>query len=121
VNTYSSVEFYDKLYGIYAKQKAHSHMSGNLYSLSCENFIKISEINHKFKYDYSLVKYKNITDVIKIICKKHGIFETRGCDHLNNRLGGSCKECDEYSYLKKMTNFLKNKSYFIINFIGLVI
>ena len=49
-------------------------------------FIKIN----KDRYDYSLVNYVNATKKIKIICKKHGIFEQIPHNHLN---GQHCPKC----------------------------
>lgn len=45
---------------------------------------------HGDKYDYELVKYNNVNDKVKIICKKHGIFEQRLYDHLG---GHGCPHC----------------------------
>lgn len=49
---------------------------------------------HGVKYDYSLVKeYKNSLTKVKIICKKHGIFEISPEHHTNRKQGCSiCKE-----------------------------
>jgi len=46
-----------------------------------EQFIKESKNIHGNKYDYSLVNYKNNRTNVKIICKKHGIFEQKPCKH----------------------------------------
>ena len=42
-------------------------------------------MTHDNKYDYSLVEYVNANQKIKIICKKHGIFEQKPSSHLNGR------------------------------------
>ena len=54
------------------------------------NFLKRAEEIHGDKYDYSLVEYKNNSTKVKIICKKHGIFEQRPLGHLQ---GNACTEC----------------------------
>lgn len=105
-NSYSNINFYDRHYGIYVSQKANSHMNGNLYNLSKENFIELSNINFKYKYDYSKIEYKGITKEVIIICKLHGEFITRAYNHYKNIFGGSCKKCDEYLFTKKVFHFL---------------
>ncbi len=46
---------------------------------------------HKDKYDYSLVDYyKNARTKVKIICKKHGIFEQEPLNHFNKQ---GCPKC----------------------------
>ena len=44
---------------------------------------------HGYKYDYSLVKYKNNNTKIEIICKEHGVFTQTPGSHLNN----GCPKC----------------------------
>lgn len=46
-----------------------------------ELFIKKSNIIHNNIYDYKLVVYKNNKTKVKIICKKHGIFEQSPNSH----------------------------------------
>lgn len=58
--------------------------------LTTEQFIEEANIIHNFKYDYSLVNYKNSKTKIKIICSKHGIFEQTPGSHLNGR---GCPAC----------------------------
>ena len=41
-------------------------------------------------YDYSLIDYRHSHKKIKIVCKKHGVFEQRPTNHLK---GGRCKKC----------------------------
>lgn len=109
-NTYTSIEFYDNYYGITASQKASSHMSGNLYNFSKENFIEISNINHKYKYNYEKVDFKGMTKKVIIECPIHGCFETRPYDHINNRYGGSCNKCDDYKFMKEVCSFLDKRN-----------
>ena len=68
-----------------------------------DEFIKQSNNVHNYKYDYSLIDYKNIKTKIKIICLKHGIFEQRPSRHL---LGDGCPKCS--------SNFKKTQDEFII-------
>ena len=55
-----------------------------------DEFIEKSIKIHGYKYDYSLVDYKNSTIKVKIICPIHGIFEQVPNNHLSNC---GCKKC----------------------------
>jgi hypothetical protein len=50
--------------------------------LTQEKFIEKAFIKHRGKYDYSHVKYINANTKVKILCKKHGIFEQQPNNHL---------------------------------------
>ena len=68
-----------------------------------EDFIEEANKVHKKEYDYSLINYINSESKIKIICKKHGIFEQIPYLHLS---GTGCPKC-KASYGEKMIrNFL---------------
>ena len=58
--------------------------------LTTEQFIEKARKVHGNKYGYSLVKYADSHTKIKIICKKHGIFEQRAKHHL---AGSGCSKC----------------------------
>jgi very-short-patch-repair endonuclease len=53
-------------------------------------FIEKANKIHNERYDYSLVNYKKSIERIKIICKKHGIFEQTPNVHLG---GSGCLLC----------------------------
>jgi len=79
-------------------QIAHNHICGqgcpscaNVNKLTTETFIIKSKVIHGDIYDYSLVEYKNNKTKVKIICKKHGIFEVRPDNHINNK--SKCPKC----------------------------
>ena len=64
------------------EQKPIYHMNGSgcpkccrNYKLTKEEFINRSKNIYGNLYDYSLVNFKNVSTKVKIICKKHGIFE----------------------------------------------
>ena len=83
-------------HGIF-EQSSSSHWKGdgcptcsNKFGLSKEEFIKRSNEVHNYKYGYNLVKYKNVTTKVKIICPIHGIFEQVPDSHMN---GINCKKC----------------------------
>lgn len=64
---------------------------------SLENFIRISNIVHRGRYDYSRAKYENNKSRILIKCPDHGFFEQAAADHLN---GKGCRACGfEYTAL----------------------
>ena len=56
-----------------------------------ELFTIESQKQHNFKYDYSLVEYKNNSTKVKIICPIHGIFEQTPKEHVKSKIG--CKKC----------------------------
>lgn len=53
-----------------------------------ENFSRV----HGDVYDYSIVEYINMHTKVKIICKKHGIFEQLPYDHIH---GHGCPMCSK--------------------------
>jgi len=79
--------------------------------LSSEKFIEKSNKKHNNKYDYSLTNYIDTHTKIKIICKKHGIFEQRPHDHLK---GIGCPICKESKSEIIISNILKNKNIYFI-------
>jgi len=58
--------------------------------LNNDIFMEKSMKIHGDKYDYSLVQYNNYNIKVKIICKKHGIFEQTPQKHL---IGRGCQKC----------------------------
>ena len=69
-----------------------------------EEFIKKCIKKHGDRFDYSLVEYINNRHKVKIICKKHGVFEQNAQNHLNGRGCIKCSNCDK----KDTENFIKN-------------
>jgi hypothetical protein len=68
------------------------------------DFIKESNVSHNNKYDYSLVKYKNSTTKVKIICPEHGEFEQTPSKHIN---GQGCVRC---SKINNIEDFIKKSN-----------
>jgi very-short-patch-repair endonuclease len=64
-----------------------------------ENFKKI----HRDEFDYSLVDYINQKTKLKIICKKHGIFEQLYYNHLS---GSKCPICVNNNIKKDNNTFI---------------
>jgi hypothetical protein len=58
---------------------------------SIGEFMELSKKVHGDEYDYSLVNYQGTKIKIKIICKKHGIFETTPYSHYG--LKSKCPKC----------------------------
>lgn len=61
-----------------------------------EKFIKEANDVHKYKYDYSLVKYIDNSTEVKIICPKHGVFGRHPYSHINLKSG--CGKCNNIRY-----------------------
>jgi very-short-patch-repair endonuclease len=59
--------------------------------ITTEEFIKRSKLVHGDRYDYSITNYINKRSKVKIICKKHGIFEQTAYCHYYFKQG--CSEC----------------------------
>ena len=62
---------------------------------------------HGDKYDYSLVEYTGTNNKVKIICKKHGIFEQKCYKHLQNQ---GCPTCSSSKLEKEVIDFLNIKN-----------
>lgn len=74
-----------------------------------EWFIDKARQVHGDTYDYSKVVYKKYQEKVKIICKKHGVFEQRPENHIK---GAGCPECakEKHEEIKQYykDNFLQN-------------
>lgn len=75
--------------------------------LNLNEFIFKSEKIHGDKYDYSLVDYKNIMTKVKILCKKHGIFEQVPLNHINGHGCLKCSKDKRYDKNIKCLEFIK--------------
>jgi hypothetical protein len=106
---------------------------GNM-KLTLNEFIERAKAVHGDKYDYSLVKYKNIDERVWIICPEHGKWQQTPNSHLHgngcpicarNRLGegqrltheqfiekAKVKHGDKYDYSK--VNYVNNNTKVII-------
>lgn len=67
-----------------------------------EQFIQESKEKFGDKFDYTLVKYKNSTTKVKIICSAHGIIEVSPTNHLNSKYG--CRYCSTEEVHKQQTS-----------------
>lgn len=66
--------------------------------LTTEQFIERSRQIHGDLYDYSLVDYDRHDKKVKIICKKHGVFQQAGKHHF---YGAGCPTCGIDKVIKK--------------------
>ena len=96
MNNKIKVKIICKKHGIF-EQVPKSHINGNgcikcagVNKLNTNDFIEKSIKIHGDKYDYTMVNYISAYTKIKIICKKHGIFEQIPCSHL---FGKGCIKC----------------------------
>ena len=78
---------------------------------STNDFIVEAQKIHGDKYDYSLVDYHNAFTKVKIICKKHGVFEQTPHHHLNFH---GCPNCTNSTMETEMSCFLKEKNVYFI-------
>ena len=58
--------------------------------LGNEKFIKRAKAVHGNNYDYSLVEYTTYSKKVRIICRKHGVFEQKPNNHIT---GYGCHFC----------------------------
>ena len=70
-----------------------------------DEFIERSRITHGDRYDYSLVDYKNANINVKIICKKHGVFEQSPYSHVS---GSGCSKCGLSTGQKQIYDYITN-------------
>jgi hypothetical protein len=96
-NSRKKIKIICKDHGIF-EQEPSNHLRGQgcpicagVKNYTQLEFIEKANKIHNSLYDYSLVQYKNNKTNIKIICKKHGIFESRPDRHLNSKSG--CPKC----------------------------
>ena len=77
--------------------------------LNNKSFIEKAKKVHGNKYDYSLVEYITGQKKVKIICKKHGLFEQLPYSHYN---GSGCKKCANEKHLGGYSEeyFLNNEN-----------
>jgi len=68
---------------------------------------------HGYKYDYSLVEYKNKDEKIKIICPIHGVFEQLAKDHMyirsDRKKAHGCPKCSASTIENDIINYLDSK------------
>ena len=73
------------------------------FTRTTDDFIKKASQIHNNLYDYSKADYKNARENVIIICKFHGEFLQKPCDHL---CGCGCSKCDIRTYSKVSLRWL---------------
>ncbi|MFA5585603.1 MAG: hypothetical protein WDA02_03540 [Saccharofermentanales bacterium] len=114
INYETKVKIICPIHGIF-EQTPHHHLNGikcpncsHNKKIKLEEFINQCIKTHGNKYDYSLVEYKNSRkNKIKIICKKHGIFEQTPYEH---KKGSGCPICNESKGERNIRFILDNKN-----------
>lgn len=71
---------------------------------TCEEFVRIANLVHNGKYDYSKTEYINKCVKICVICPIHGEFWQEAHSHLN---GCGCPQCYTESHTKKQEEFVQ--------------
>lgn len=119
-NDKTSVKIICKEHGIYEKRP--TDLLYGRYCNECKLDIKERKVNkedknNKFieksksiwfdKYDYSLVEYINSKSPVKIICKKHGIFEQTPNTHLRGSGCPKCKKINNHDFLENIPDRFK--------------
>ena len=100
VNTDTPITIICDTHGIFTTTP-HRHIHSRVGCQKCNTSqhpltIKVVDFKHRastlheFKYDYSLITYRNSKDLITIICPKHGEFVQTCSSHL---YGAGCKQC----------------------------
>jgi len=97
INAKTKVKIICKIHGIF-EQKPDAHINqkqgcpkcAGVKKLTQKEFIKKAKLIHGNTYNYSLVKYKNSTTKICIICPVHGKFWQSPNKHLK---GQGCPKC----------------------------
>lgn len=124
-NNFTKVKIICQEHGIF-EQKPNGHLIQKSGCLKCsgknlkttEEFISFAKNIHGDLYDYSLVDYNNSLTNIKIICKKHGIFEQRPDSHICRNHGCPiCKNSKGEQIIIKILNdnnfsFVRQKEFY---------
>jgi hypothetical protein len=112
-NNKSVVKIICPEHGVF-EQIANYHLSGcgckicgGTNEKTSECFIELSKSIHGDLYDYSLVEYKNNREKVKIICKRHGIFEQIPYSHTG---GSGCPSCYESKGEREVKKYLDSNN-----------
>jgi len=105
INNKTKVEIICKEHGsFFMKPNSHVIQKQGCYKCSraytdTETFIDASKNIHLEEYDYSNVKYEKSHKKVEIICREHGSFFMRPCDHINQKQ--RCPKCGKISMSNK--------------------
>jgi hypothetical protein len=103
LNSHTDVELICLIHDIKFFQRPNNHIQGRTGCIKCDRdkfyksralttqeFIGQAKRVHGSTYDYSLVEYVDWKSKVKIICKKHGMFEQAALGH---KQGQGCPRC----------------------------
>jgi len=115
INSKTKVKIICPVHGEFL-QSPISHMKGigcskcsGMWNYTTNDFINKANEIHDNEYDYSLVKYIDSKTKIKIICKKHGIFEQTPNNHIYKK--SKCPKCNVENKRLTLEEFIeKSKS-----------
>ena len=121
INSRTKIKIICEKHGIFEQEPAN-HLRGQgcpkcagVKNYTLPEFLEKANIIHNNLYDYSLVEYKNNKTKIKVICKEHGIFETRPDQHININRKSGCPKCANNilytteEFIKKANHIHNNK------------
>lgn len=97
----------DSKYACRTCRSASKRERASKVKLTNDDFIKRARAKHGDRYDYSLARYTKQNKKVKIICRKHGVFEQRPNNHISRGQGcpscngGVKKELEDYHALAK--------------------
>jgi hypothetical protein len=117
IDAHTKIKIICPVHGIF-EQRPNDHLSSygcikcsGRYSKKDECVETFNQI-HNYKFDYSLMDYKNNKTKIKIICPKHGVFEQKPDHHLQGvgcpKCAGKNKTTEEFN---KIANEIHNNKY----------
>jgi hypothetical protein len=101
INTTVKEKIICKKHGI-INQCLYNHLQAKTPCMRCKHekmrltmteFLEMARPIHGDKYDYSLTKFKTVSDKAIIICKKHGKFEQKIHSHIYQKSG--CSRCSK--------------------------
>ena len=111
INNNTKVKILCKIHGEF-EQIPYNHLKSNgckkctgRHLCTKDEFISKSITIHGDRYDYSQVDYINNNIRVKILCKKHGLFEQTPLSHFNMRNG--CPKCNNSKGETEIENYLK--------------
>ena len=119
ITTNKKIDIKCKIHGIF-NQAINNHIKGagckkcsfikkGLNSrINKENIIKLANIKHNHKYDYSKVDFKYNFDKVTIICPEHGDFSQAFSSHYSS--GAGCPQC---SFMKRSKQKRSSNEYII--------
>ena len=118
INMSTKIDILCPVHGIF-KTTPHTHILLKTGCPKCANninftngqYIAVAKTIHDCDYDYSQTAYIRGSEKVKIICKKHGLFEQEANSHLQGR---GCPKCSSSKGEKLIRNILeKNNIKFI--------